>query len=218
MPRRSLLCIIVALGCWFQGSTALHAEPALVVYFPLAVGNRWVYESSESTEAMPVLESWEVTRQEEHTFVMRIKQPYVTTDGFEEFFVFTADGVRRLARETGAVPRLFLKTPPKAGESWQNEDGRYAVTAVDETATVPAGTFTHCVEVTHWSAGGKVTVVSLYAPGVGMVQREETFPIIGGLGGFETPQQGRTILRLKEWTVKSPEPLGPEPGTKNPGL
>ena len=93
----------------------------------------------------------------------------------------------------------------------------YAVTAIDETVTVPAGTFTNCVEVTHWSASGTVTTITLYAPGVGMVQRDETFSVIGGgigsfdasqfgrgIGGFDTPQQGHAVLRLKERKITSP--------------
>jgi hypothetical protein len=28
--------------------------------------------------------------------------------------------------------------------------------------------------------------------------------ILGGIGGFETPRQGRTVLQLKEWAIKGP--------------
>jgi hypothetical protein len=37
-----------------------------------------------------------------------------------------------------------------------------------------------------------------------LIQREETFPVIGGLGGdFETSARGRTVLRLKTWESKN---------------
>jgi hypothetical protein len=223
MNRRYFFVIILALGWGLKEPSLLYAEPPPAAYFPLAVGNRWVYESSESTEVMPVVESWEVTRQEGNAFVLQIKQSYMTAEGIEEFFVSTADGMRRLDRQTasfeavGAEPRFFLKAPLTVGATWKNADGKYAVTAIDETVTVPAGTFTNCVEVTHWSASGTVTTITLYAPGVGMVQRDETFSVIGGgigsfdasqfgrgIGGFDTPQQGHAVLRLKERKIPSP--------------
>lgn len=195
-----------------QRPSLLQAEAPVSAFFPLAVGNRWVYESSEGSETAPVVEAWEVTRQEGNAFVLEIEQSYLSTgEGVEEFFVLTNEGISRSVHGTqngttgGAEPSFFLKAPLTAGASWQNEDGRYAITAVDETVTVPAGTFTHCVEVTRWSTNGKVTVITLYAPGVGMVQREESFPVIGGIGGFDAPQRSRTVLRLKEWTLTRPD-------------
>jgi hypothetical protein len=221
MNRRYFFAIILVLGWGLKEPSLLYAEPPPAAYFPLAVGNRWVYESSESTNATPVVESWEVTRQEENAFVLQIKQSYVTAEEAEEFFVSSADGIRRRDRQTasaeagGTEPRFFLKAPLTVGATWNNPDGKYAVTAIDKTVTVPAGTFTNCVEVTHWSASGTVTTIALYAPGVGMVQRDETFSVIGGIGsfdasqfgkgigGFDTPEQGHTVLRLKERKITS---------------
>jgi hypothetical protein len=222
MNRCYFLVVVLALGFALQGSSSLGAELLPAAYFPLAVGNEWVYESSEGTEATPVVESWRVARQEEGAFVLQIKQSYVTADGVEEFFVSTAAGLRRLDRQTASPEttedelRFFLKAPLSVGATWKNADGTYTVTASGKTITVPAGTFTNCVEVTHQSTGGRVTVVTLYAPSVGVVQRDERFPIVGsgigdfdasqlgGMGGFDAPQQGHAVLRLKEWKVTSP--------------
>jgi hypothetical protein len=172
---------------------------------------------------MPVVETWEVARQEGNAFIIRVTQPYVTMEGLEERFLSVGNGVVRLGDTARQPPTqeardsetlFFLKMPLTAGASWQTAEGRYAVTAVAETVTVPAGTFTNCVEVTRWNPGSKITVVSVYAPGVGMVQRQETFPLLGGIGGFESPGRGRTVLRLKEWTIKGQAsgvpPLGSE--------
>jgi hypothetical protein len=210
MQKPYLFGFVVIFGGWLYGTVTDSAELQPAIYFPLAVGNRWVYESSESTPDMPVVETWEVARQEGNAFIVQVKQPYVTIEGLEERFLSVTDGVGRLGDTAVPPPAqeaqhadalLFLKTPLTGGASWQTAEGRHAVTAVGETVTVPAGTFTNCVEITRWNTGSKITVVSVYAPGVGMVQREETFPLIGGIGGFETPRQGRTVLRLKEWTV-----------------
>lgn len=189
------------MGCSLVQATLGAAEDVNGDYFPLALGNRWVYESSEGTEETPALESWEVIRQEGSSFVLRIQQPFVTGGGIEEQFTVETNGLtRRVPDSEPPESQLILKLPVVAGARWQSGDGMYAVTAVDETVTTPAGAFTRCVEITRWHKGSRVAIVSTYAPGVGLVQREETFPVIGGLGGdFETAARGRTVLRLKEY-------------------
>lgn len=99
-------------------------------------------------------------------------------------------------------PLFFLKNPLEIGTVWENRDGRYEVTSLSETVTVPAGTFKNCVEVMHWSKGGGVTVITHYARGVGVVQRDETFPLLEGSGNMNPGQKQRLVLQLQEWTVK----------------
>ncbi|MGH7963301.1 MAG: hypothetical protein ACRERD_16010, partial [Candidatus Binatia bacterium] len=66
MNHRSLFGIILALGCWLYGTALLWAEqPLPSTYFPLAVGDHWVYEFSTSTDAKPIYESVAVIAQEE---------------------------------------------------------------------------------------------------------------------------------------------------------
>lgn len=179
------------------------AETAVNQYFPLALGNRWVYELQDRTDAPPVRETWEVVREERGTFVLRISQSELPTGGFEEFFIPTSAGIKRFTRETHnkVDPPFFLTGPLRIGTTWDDEDGTYEITALDETVTVPAGTFSHCLEVTNRRKGGKATVVTLYAPGVGVVQREEVFPIIEGSGSFYPQRQDKAVLRLREWKL-----------------
>jgi hypothetical protein len=201
MRKRTLAFFLMLIACYLIQETLGTAETASPDYFPLALGNRWVYESSEGTEEAPALESWEVIRQEGTAFVVRIQQPFVTLGGIEEQFALEAEGLmRRVPDSDPPESQLILKLPIVAGSRWQSGDGIYAVTAVGETVTAPAGAFANCVEVTRWNKASKVTIVSTYAPGVGLIQREETFPVIGGFGGdFETSSRGRTVLRLKEY-------------------
>lgn len=153
---------------------------------------------------------------------MRVTQPYMTISNVEELLTPTAEGMTHLTRTRtdspgeAQTPRIILKLPPTAGASWKNENGRYAITSVDEIVTVPAGTFTGCIEVTHWTADGNVMVVTLYAPGIGMVQREERFPILAGIGSADAPTQGQTVLRLKEWKVQGPKSRVPSPLSSTP--
>lgn len=205
MRKRMFAFFLTLVVCRLIQVTLGAAETVSSDYFPLALGNRWVYESSEGTEEAPALESWEVIRQEGAAFIVRIQQPFVTSGGIEEQFAVEAEGVmRRVPDSDPPASQLILKLPVVAGARWQSGDGVYAVTAVGETVAAPAGSFADCVEITRWNKATRITIVSTYAPGVGLIQREETFPVIGGLGGdFETSARGRTVLRLKTWESKN---------------
>lgn len=217
MDRQYLLGITMALLCWLQG-TAQAESPTPASYFPLTVGNRWVYEivarSDDPSEPEQIgqKEVWKVVRQEEGSLVLEIVLNTEEGTRFEEFLVPTGEGVKRLniktkdggkpadADPSGTQPRFFIKTPITVGTAWKNQDGRYEITAIDETVTVPAGTFANCIEVTNKSESGKVTIVSLYAPGVGVVRRDETFPRPEG-SAFDERRKSRATLRLKEWKL-----------------
>ena len=205
--RSQVFVFFLAFAVCFPNWAHLNAaETKDADYFPLAVGNRWVFESSEGSAKEPALESWETIRREGNAFVVRVRQPFVTIEGIEEQFAIEADGVKhRVWASRDSEPQLILKFPVSApGSRWQSGNGVYAITATGETVTVPAGTFLNCVEVTRWNKATKIVVVSTYAPGVGLIQREETFPVFGALGGdFDSPARGHAVLRLKEWSVKT---------------
>ncbi len=188
-------------------------DPA-VHYFPLSVGNRWVYMLSEGSPSDPVTETWEVIRRQESGFVMRIQQSLLAKDAPAEFIAALPDGIvmqphndQHNERRDGAAQQFILKTPLQLGTTWHTLDGRYEITALDGFAAVPADVFSHCLEVTFWSRNGQAKAVTLYAPGVGMVQRDESFAILGGVGGEDSPRQGHVSLWLTEWQVAA-EPRG----------
>ena len=197
------------LAIWPPMASHVWAESAQGEYFPLAIGNRWVYQASKGKAT----EEWKVIGQDKDAFVVKITADSLATASFEEFFMPTAACVERVSAATGEqaevkhpvvnskyqaeqdqlaeraqpssakenLPLFFLKSPLQLGTVWENRDGRYEVTSLGETVTVPAGTFKDCVEVMHWSTGGGVTVITHYAPGVGVVQRDETFPLLQDL-------------------------------------
>lgn len=209
MSNRSLLTVIVILGFWLQGAVLQAEQLAHTTYFPLAVGDHWIYEFSTSTDAPPVYESVSVIRQEGSAFFLWIKDDYMSGDiltgnGFQEAVLRTSEGVGFSGRDAQNLetvdgkPQLFLKTPLTVGATWKNNWGKYEVTAVDVTETVPGGTFKNCIEVTYKANSGDVTIVSLYAPGVGLIMRDETFIAIAFAGGGPV----RSLLRLKDWKVQ----------------
>jgi hypothetical protein len=201
------MIVVVAVIFILTTSHFTHADDTSVShYFPLSTGNRWVYEVQDRADgAPPTEEYWEVTREEQGAYVVRVRPSDLTTGGFEESFIPTSEGVKRFARETKDKdhPPFFLKGPLQLGTVWEDDDGTYEITALDKTVTVPAGTFSHCMEVTNRRKGGKATVITLYAPGVGVVQREETFPIIEGSGSFYPERQDKAVMRLREWKLSA---------------
>ncbi len=174
-------------------------------YFPLALTNRWQYESSEGTSTSPVTETWEVVSRKEAGYVLRVQQSLLPKDAPAEFVSASSAGVVMQPNDTTSEdeqPQFILKTPLILGATWQTSAGRYEITALNALAAVPAGVFEDCIEVTFWSRNGQAKAVTLYAPGVGMVQRDESFTILGGLGGEAGPRRGRVSLWLTEWQVK----------------
>ena len=221
-------------GIWPHMASRVWADSTQGEYFPLAIGNRWVYQASQGQAT----EEWKVIRQEKGAFVVKITADSLNTASFEELFMRTAAGVERVSAATGRqaeikhpvvnsnyqaelaelaelaqsaqapnvqehVPLFFLKSLLRLGTVWENRDGRYEVTSLSETVTVPAGTFKNCAEIIHWGKSGGVTVITYYAPGVGVVQRDETFPLLEGSGNMNPRQKQQLVLQLKEWEVHS---------------
>lgn len=80
-----------------------------------------------------------------------------------------------LTGERGAQPGVLMAAHPKVGDQWQSEvvpiiaEERDLVVSVNETVTVPAGTYRHCVKVKEM-VPGEAAEYKFYAPGVGVVQ------------------------------------------------
>ena len=174
-------------------------------YFPLSVVNRWQYESSEGTPTSPVTETWEVVSRKGAGYVLRIQQSLLAKNAPAEFVSAASTGVVMQTSDTASEdeqPQFILKSPLTLGATWKTSAGRYEITGLNALAAVPAGVFEDCIEVTFWSRNGQAKAVTLYAPGVGMVQRDESFTILGGLGDEAGPRQGKVSLWLTEWHVK----------------
>ena len=73
------------------------------------------------------------------------------------------------------APGIIIPAHPKVGDKFKSEDVSATVdesdevVAVDETTTVPAGTFEHCVKIAEHVPGEGVEY-KYYAPGVGVVR------------------------------------------------
>ncbi len=172
-PRNLLPLAAFLVSC--AHAPALRAGSASPAgYFPLAVGNEWVYRD-ESPQRPPGAAQASRT--------VRILER--TPDGYYR------DSERG---ELRADPdclhdrsRRLLCGPIEKGRTWVSvvsvsSTERYEIAGVGETVATPAGRFEGCVRVralNRVSPGTDHVLEITYAPGVGPV-RIETFAVVGG--------------------------------------
>ena len=88
--------------------------------------------------------------------------------------VVNHDGTWHLGVDTDK-PGLFLPATPNVGDKFRSEDvpgvtrENDEVIAIEESVTVPAGSYQHCVKVREILSDGAVEY-KIYAPGVGVVK------------------------------------------------
>ena len=223
------LCVLL-LGLWLVSggpprpdSRGLGEEsvrgPLPADYFPLAVGNRWHYESSEGDSFSPVTETWRIVERRGLAYVLEIRQSLLAGELPSELVSVSAAGVAVQPR-AGAPVAFLIKSPVRLGTTWETAAGRFEITGLSEPVVVPAGVFENCLKVRFRAHNGQAAAVTLYAPGVGMVQRDESFTIFGGLGSAglgsspqsspaakspaDGPRLGRVSLWLSEWERATP--------------
>jgi hypothetical protein len=96
--RIAAVAALFLLLCALSPDATGVEERPIVQYFPLAVGNRWMYELQDRADgAPPIAEAWEVVRVEQGAFVARITQSELQTGAFEEFYLPTTDGLLKAA-------------------------------------------------------------------------------------------------------------------------
>jgi hypothetical protein len=181
-----ILALLALTGCaHLEAGTSARRSPTPADYFPLAVGNEWIWE--DQSPQLPA-------DRRGATRTVRIVER--TADGFYR------DSERGELRATGDCVRdrvrQLLCLPFTAGAAWKSvvsvsSTEKYQIAALDETQTTPAGVFRGCIRVRAINAAGAgaelVHEIS-YAPGVGPV-RIETFAVVDGAA---TPQL-RAVLK-----------------------
>lgn len=186
-PRTILALAVVASACATAPARAPRtAGPA--AYFPLAIGNEWVYR--DESPALP-------PDRQGATRTVRILER--TPDGY-----FRDNERGELRADPDCVhdrARRLLCAPLSAGNSWASvvsvsSTERYEIAAVGETVTTPAGKFDGCVRVRahNRAAPGADHVLEIsYAPGVGPVKLE-TYVVVGAA---VTPQVRAVLERYR---------------------
>lgn len=166
--------LLLAAAC----ASAPRAPPpgaAPADYFPLAVGNEWVYQDLSPALDPKVREA-------------RKRTVRILSRAADGYFLDNEKGALRADPDClhDRLRRLLCR-PFEAGNAWTSVVGvssteRYEIAAVGEEVRTAAGTFRGCVRVrAHNRAGPDADhlLEITYAPGVGPV-RIETFAVVKG--------------------------------------
>lgn len=198
MNGRSL-AVIAALAMIVQAGACAHvatragaaaeAGHALAEYLPLAVGNRWIYETYFQGQHQADLVVEIVKRQGDVYIDNRPHPSHLIVDG---------EGIRDGNR------RYLLKAPLTAGTRWMSvADVRtvehYRILTVGRRVSLPAGNFTDCLVVRMQVRLDDKRAMQndmTFAPGVGIVRI--TTRLLDG--SREIPQAD---MRLKDWHLVS---------------
>ncbi len=175
--RTTVLLVGVLLAC-AHAPAAAPRPTAPADYFPLAVGNEWVYR--DESPALP-------PARQGATRTVRILER--TGDGY-----FRDSERGELRADPDCLhdrARRLLCGPLVVGTAWASvvavgSTERYEIAAVGDEVATPAGRFTGCVKVRAHNRGAAADLVNeiTYAPGIGPV-RIETFAVVDGKA---TPQ------------------------------
>ncbi len=178
-PVRRFLVLALAAGC-AHGPRAAPPAAGPADYFPLAVGNEWVYADR----------SPQLSRTEQSASDRRVRILRRDAQGF-----YHDDARGQLRADPDCLRdrlRRLLCRPFEVGKGWASvvsvsSTERYEIVGVGERVKTPAGTFDGCIRVRAHNRAGPDTdqvLETTYAPGVGMV-RLETFAVVKGV---VTPQ------------------------------
>lgn len=183
MNRRSLALVGLALAC-AHGPTAPAPSAGPADYYPLAIGNEWVF--ADESPSLPASSRG-------RTRAVRI----VSRDA-EGYFLDSERGALRADPDClHDRERRLLCAPFEAGRTWSSvlsvsSVERYEIAAVGEKVETPAGRFERCIRVRATNRAGpqaQLVLETTYAPGVGPV-RIETFAVVGA----EAALQVRAVL------------------------
>ncbi len=180
--------LFVALGVC-ACATQARPPPAPVAsaqdYYPLAVGNRWTYDTNFLGD-----------RRERSVEIVAVRDGYyIDNEGAQ----LTVDGLGVRDQK-----RYLLRDPIQLGSAWTNVVSassieHYRIAELGAPCRVPAGTFENCIRVESRNRKDEQrTLVNelTFAPAVGIVRIELTLES----GGKRVPQ---SVFELKQFTVYS---------------
>ncbi len=169
------------------GGKASVGSNAIVNYFPLEVGNKWIYSSFvQGAYRNDEIIGTEIINGST-TYIKERIEP--APDNYDEkrWLAYDSSSVLifRIWSNQGANPAIDFSPPgieyklsPQVGDEWsfgilnlgaENSE----VLSVNDTVTIPSGTFTNCIRIMETETPSGKIHLKHYAPGVGMIRNEQ---------------------------------------------
>lgn len=169
------------------------AAAPTATYFPLAVGNKWVFSGRDyasSRHARFLGPTAAASRSSKSAYTafdtvlsttlfggvawFKIREG-CAGDSYPLWLQHNAAGlaVRDTAPGVPGPTRYYIKAPIAVGTAWKSDGANLKITSTMGTVQVPAGRFTNCLVVQAKYPYGD-TVVWYYRAGIGAIQMKET--------------------------------------------
>ncbi len=192
----SIAMLSLVLACGDSSPSGPGQGGGDAAYYPLSVGNQWVYDRSGQMTIAGVqvatingMNVTEITGKVNHGLGFEVYQQETSIDDTTEFVgetlivdsTFTTyvritdEGFYSYVNLTDADSLVFVPFPLTVGATWQfSQDPPITAEILSLTSevTVPAGSFDNCLEIrTTWSESGNIVQNDTYfAPNVGRVK------------------------------------------------
>lgn len=203
MKKLILMSIVVifwlATGCG-DNSPSGPSTASDAAYYPLAVGNQWVYdkegtisvsgittgtisgsEVTDITDKVPHSSGFDVFVQETSLCdtIEMAGQTFITDTTYTTYMNVTDEGLHIYTSLTDLDSVSVVPFPLEVGLTWQfseNPPMTAEILSLTETVNVPAGTFENCMELklTWVEQGNTVENITDFAPDVGKVKNVYT--------------------------------------------
>ncbi len=193
----TVLILGLIIGCGDSTSPSGPQSGSDSAYYPLSVGNQWVYSRSGSSSVAGIPISTisgenitDITGQVSHGegFQVYVQendmsdttdtagQVVVIDSTYTTYMNITDAGIYSYVSLAGSDSVGFVPFPLEVGATWQFSDEppmTGEILSMSETVTVPAGTFENCLQMRlTWVDATGVTVINVtdFAPNVGRVR------------------------------------------------
>jgi len=157
-------------------------------FLPLKEGSSWEFinvrtRKGNTYEANNIVTSLNL-REINGKRTMSVRHDFIKSGTFSDkkafvylFYVIENDSIYISAIQTAKdkKPRVYsepvyvIKTPIKVGTSWENRANKGVIESINETVTVPAGTFNGCIRLK--LTFKKNITITWIAPGIGYVKK-----------------------------------------------
>jgi hypothetical protein len=180
LHRIAIVVTLLVLNACDSPTSSVRSDipmEGVAAYFPVSVGNTWVYASTDQDGKLTATDTVVVASVEGDVAILQYG-----SDAYEMVYRITEDSVTHLGVYAG-VPEYsddLIRTPVSVGTKWDTHTSVCRIVAVDTTVSTHAGVFDNVVTV--WSQEVCRTVVCPmvvrfprlmhYANGVGFIKSE----------------------------------------------